>query len=210
MKKIIAIQHTQSEQHANGMIGSWRDWDLTKLGVEQARRMGKRLFEDINGERYVMYSSDLLRAKRTAQIIAETIDVNPMFTEALREFDLGEAVGNTKEWARANTKCKVWPQTIDWAESIDGKPFAGAESRRDVWNRILPFYNKIMTSNEENIMIVSHDGTLSLFYAMWLGFEINMLERYAISGKSGGVSFLVEDAEGHRMLTRLNDLSYIR
>jgi len=209
MKKIITIQHTQSEQHTNGMIGSWADWTLTDIGMEQARRIGQRLSAEIRDERYVMYSSDLLRARYTAQIVAEFLGIVPIFTDVLREFYLGEAIGKSKEWARANTQCKVWPQTIDWAVSVDEKPFIGAESKRDVWHRLLPFYNQIITSSEENIIIVSHDGTLSLFYAMWLGFEVNLLERCELSGKSGGVSFLVEDAERHRMITRLNDLSYI-
>jgi len=209
MKKIITIQHTQSEQHTNGMIGSWADWNLTGIGMEQARRIGQRLSEEIRDERYVMYSSDLLRARYTAQIVAGFLDIVPIFTDVLREFYLGEAIGKSKEWARANTQCKVWPQTVDWAVSVDEKPFIGAESKREVWHRLLPFYNQIITSPEENIIIVSHDGTLSLFYAMWLGFEVNLLERCELSGKSGGVSILVEDAECHRMITRLNDLSYI-
>ena len=40
MKQIITIQHTQSMHHLNGMVGSWTDWDLTPLGIEQARRIG--------------------------------------------------------------------------------------------------------------------------------------------------------------------------
>ena len=30
MRRIIAIQHTESMQHVNGMVGSWQDWDLTE------------------------------------------------------------------------------------------------------------------------------------------------------------------------------------
>ena len=209
MKKIITIQHTQSEQHTNGMIGSWKDWNLTDTGIEQARRIGQRLSAEIHDERYIMYSSDLLRAKRTAEIVAGFLDIVPIYTDDLREFHLGEATGKSKAWARANIQCEVWPQTIDCAESIDGKPFTGAESKRDVWNRLLPFYNRVMTSTEENILIVSHDGTLSLFYAMWLGLDMNMLENCALSGKTGGVSLLIEDKARHHMISRLNDLSYI-
>ena len=192
------------------MIGSWTNWDLTNIGIEQAQKIGQRLFAEIHDERYVMYSSDLLRARHIAQIVAGFLGVIPMFTEDLREFHLGEAIGKSKEWARANIQCKVWPQTIDWAESIDEKPFVGAETKREVWNRLLPFYNQVMKSPEENIIIVSHDGTISLFYAMWLGFEVDMIEKYGLSGKSGGVTFLVEDAARHHVITRLNDLSYIR
>lgn len=36
MKNIITIQHTQSIHHINGMVGSWTDWDLSELGIQQA------------------------------------------------------------------------------------------------------------------------------------------------------------------------------
>ena len=39
MREIITIQHTQSEQHLNQMIGSWFDWELTPLGIDQANNM---------------------------------------------------------------------------------------------------------------------------------------------------------------------------
>lgn len=210
MKNIITIQHTQSIQHTNGMIGSWRDWDLTELGACQAKRIGERLSLEIQNKRYVMYSSDLLRAKHTAEIVSEFLGIRPIFTDALREFNLGEAIGKSKEWARENLKCNVWSETIDWAENIDEIPFVGAESKRDVWNRLLGFYNQITSSGEENLIIVSHDGTLSIFFAMWLGLDINMLNKCNLSGKSGGVSFMREDADGKRIISRLNDLSYIR
>ena len=63
---------------------------------------------------------------------------------------------------------------------------------------------------EEYWILVSHAGTLGVFYAMWLGWNLEMLEKCALSGKSGGVSFLREDEAGHRMIERLNDMSYIR
>ena len=36
MKRIYTVQHTQSEHHTNGMVGSWTDWNLTVLGKQQA------------------------------------------------------------------------------------------------------------------------------------------------------------------------------
>ncbi len=38
MKNIITIQHTKSIHHTNGMVGSWTDWELSALGVQQANR----------------------------------------------------------------------------------------------------------------------------------------------------------------------------
>ena len=43
MKTIITIQHTQSVHHTNGMVGSWTDWDLSELGIHQARKIGEKL-----------------------------------------------------------------------------------------------------------------------------------------------------------------------
>lgn len=210
MKNIITIQHTQSLQHINGMIGSWRDWDLTDLGVLQAQRIGERLCEEIRQEDYVMYCSDLLRARHTAEIVAGYLGIKPRVTKALREFNLGEAVGKSKEWARQNPRCALWPQRIDWAVDPDGRPFAGAESRREVWNRLTDFCDGLLAGEEENLILVSHDGALSLFYAIWMGLGLEALQTCCLSGCAGGVSFLKEDAAHNRILCRLNDLSYVR
>ena len=48
MKRIITIQHCQSEQHINGMMGGWNDWELTELGSLQARRIGERLGAELD------------------------------------------------------------------------------------------------------------------------------------------------------------------
>ena len=39
MKNIITIQHTQSIHHTNGMVGSWTDWDLSGVGIQQANNI---------------------------------------------------------------------------------------------------------------------------------------------------------------------------
>jgi probable phosphoglycerate mutase len=111
MKNIIAIQHTQSIHHTNGMIGSWTDWDLSELGIEQARRIGERLSFEIANKQYVMYSSNLLRAKHTAEIVGSSLNITPILSDILRERNLGEAVGKSKEWAKLNSNCfekNIW------------------------------------------------------------------------------------------------------
>ena len=32
MKIIYTVQHTQSEDHVNGYVGAWGNWNLTDLG----------------------------------------------------------------------------------------------------------------------------------------------------------------------------------
>lgn len=201
MKNIITIQHTQSIHHTNGMVGSWTDWDLSELGVEQARRIGKRLSVEIYGKQYVMYSSDLLRAKHTAEIVGNSLNITPTITNVLRERNLGAAVGKSVKWLRENIECQE--------KTVDDKIFHDAESRKDVWNRLLPFYNRIMQSDNEHIIIVSHGDTLSIFNAMWLGMDVDMLNKCDLFGRAGGVSFMQESADGKHMVFRLSDMSYL-
>lgn len=73
MKTIITIQHTQSVHHTNGMVGSWTDWELSELGINQAKNIGDKLKGELGGREFVIYSSDLLRAKQTAEIVGECL-----------------------------------------------------------------------------------------------------------------------------------------
>jgi broad specificity phosphatase PhoE len=201
MKNIITIQHTQSANHINGMVGSWTDWELTDLGKEQARRIGVKLSTELCSKTFTMYASNLLRAKQTAEIIAGHMNTKPIFREVLRERNLGTAVGKSEQWVRENRECQE--------KTVDDRLFHDAESRRDVWNRLAPFYHEIMKNNEENILIVSHGDTLSVFNAMWLGLSAEMLNKCDMHGLPGGVSFMVEDTDGRHIIRRLSDLSYL-
>ena len=210
MKRIITIQHPQSEQHVNRMIGSWENWDLTENGVAQAHNIGKRLFTEIGADKYSIYSSDLLRAKHTAEIISGYLNTEPIYDNRLREFDLGNAVGHSKEWAKKNLCCPVWTNTIDWADTADGRVFCGAESRQEVWRRVSCFVNTVIARSCDNLILGSHSGTLSVLFSIWLGMDLETLNKCTFWGKSGGVSFLREDADGHHIISRLSDMSYIR
>jgi probable phosphoglycerate mutase len=200
VKNIITIQHTQSIHHTNGMIGSWTDWDISELGISQAENIGKNLAKELSGKNYKMISSDLLRAKHTAEIVAKHLKINYELTNVLRERNLGEAVGKSVEWAHANT--------IVWEKTIDDKAFKNSESRRDAWNRLTPFLKVIIESKDENVIIVSHGDTLSLFNAMWIGLEVEMLNQCDLFGMSAGVSFLYQNNDGKRIIKRLSDMSF--
>lgn len=136
MKKIITIQHTQSQHHLNGMVGSWTDWELSDLGKIQADNIGRKLSIELIGENYTIFSSDLIRAKQTADVVGKHLGVEPIYTELLRERNLGKAVGKSVLWLRENIECKE--------KTVEDKMFSDGESRKDVWNRLIPFFDEIM------------------------------------------------------------------
>lgn len=201
MKSIITIQHTESIHHTNGMVGSWTDWDLSELGIKQANNIGRNLSKELGNKKYVMYSSDLLRAKHTAKIIGKYLGVEPILVRELRERNLGRCVGKSVKWLKENIEKEE--------KSIDDKMFSDAESRRDEWNRLLPFFYELMASEHENIIIVSHGDLLSVFNSMWLGMEVEMLNKSELFGLAGGVTFMEETASGKRVIKRMSDMSYV-
>ena len=202
MKTIITIQHTQSVHHTNGMVGSWTDWELSELGIEQARRIGKKLKSELEGRKFVMYSSDLLRAKQTAENVGEYLDVTPVLRNELRERNLGKCCGKSVQWLRENLEHQE--------KTIDDRLFSDAESRRDEWNRLKPFFDEIMSNDEENIIIVSHGDLLSVFNTMFLNLGVESINNCEMFGLSGGVSYMFENNEGKRFIKRISDMSYIQ
>lgn len=201
MKTIITIQHTQSIHHTNGMVGSWTDLELSELGVEQAKRIGEKLKNELDGRTFVMYSSDLKRAKQTAENIGDFLGINPILKTELRERNLGKCCGKSVQWLKENLEQQE--------KTIDDRLFSDAESRRDEWNRLKPFFDEIMTKDEENIIIVSHGDLLSVFNAMFMNLGVESLNNSEMFGLSGGVSYMFQNNDGKRFIKKVSDMSYI-
>lgn len=202
MKTIITIQHTQSIHHTNGMVGSWTDWDLSDLGKNQAKRIGEKMAEEFAGWDFIMYSSDLKRARQTAELVGQQLGISPIFAAELRERNLGKCVGKSVQWLKEHIECQE--------RTIDDRMFSDAESRRDVWNRLFPFFQTILESPAENIILVSHGDLLSVFNVMFLGLDAETLNSADIFGLAGGVSRMFINDEGKRFIKKISDMSYIQ
>lgn len=200
MKTIITIQHTQSVHHTNGMVGSWTDWPLTDLGINQAKNIGIKLKAELSGKDFVMYSSDLQRARQTAEYVGNYLGLTPVLRYELRERNLGKCCGKSVLWLRENMERQE--------KTIDDRMFSDAESRRDEWNRLKPFFDEIMSSDKENVIIVSHGNLLSVFNVMFLGLDVDALNVCEMHGSAGGVSLMIEN-NGKRIIKRISDMSYI-
>lgn len=183
------------------MVGSWTDWDLTELGKIQADHIGKKLSDELAGKKVVLYSSDLKRAMQTAEEIAKYLGVEPIFRQELRERNLGKSCGKSVQWLRENIEC---PEN-----TVDDRLFSDGESRRDAWNRLKPFYDEVINSEEENIIIVSHGDLLSIWNAMYIGLPLESFYDVDIHGPAGGVSHMIIGDDGKHRVRHINDMSYI-
>ena len=155
----------------------------------------------VAGKKAILFSSDLKRAKQTAEAIAKHLGQEPIFRQELRERNLGRCCGKTVQWLRENIEC---PET-----TVDDRMFSDGESRRDAWNRLLPFYDEIMAGDEETVIIVSHGGILSIWNAMFLGLTVESCCHTEIHGPAGGVSHMFVSYDGKHRARHIADMSYL-
>ncbi|MDF2686963.1 MAG: phosphoglycerate mutase family protein, partial [Clostridia bacterium] len=204
MKRIITIQHCQSEHHVNKMVGGVTDWPLTELGLKQADNIGRALKQklgDTSG--YKMYSSDLKRASQTAEMVAKHLGLTPELHRELREINLGSATGKSGEWLNLNkTPC---PEGVSW---MYHRLLPDAETNAEMYERISGFVDMLEKSEDENIIVVAHGACLQMFAARWLKLSVKIMENTSIFGSSGGVSFMSERKDLVRVLNVWNDTSY--
>ena len=182
MKTILTVQHTESEHHINGHIGAWQDWALTERGRIQAFRIGKWLKQETGGISCRMYISPQLRARQTAEEINRTLGLEAVIREELREVNAGEGNGKSREWYKAHEA----PRGPGF--DPDYRPFPDAESDRELWERLTPFFREMMENEEENILVVSHGTTLSFLQSMLAGQSVEDRGKFRFNGNSGSVS----------------------
>lgn len=197
-KTIIMVQHTESEHHLNGMIGACFDWELTENGKKQANRIGQWLSSIKSIEEFHMYVSDRKRAMQTADEINEYLHLTPVVTGAIREVNAGEGNGKPVAWFRENEL--PHPPTYD----PDYRPFADAESDRDLWNRIYKFYEEIKNNDEERILIVSHGTALSYLQTMLFGDSLEDIPKRRFIGSSGSISRFELEESGRVVVRYIN------
>lgn len=146
MKKIVIIQHCQSEHHINNMSGGWTDTPLTELGRQQAEQVGLKLKQELTREEYALYSSDLLRGKQTADIVAEHLNLEVIEDIDLREINTGIAAGKTKDWCNENRN----PRNGTGFD-LDYREFDGGESWEGAFHQNENYNGGIMESRREEL-----------------------------------------------------------
>ena len=75
----------------------------------------------------------------TAEEINRSLGISPAIREELREVNAGMGNGKTREWYQENAT----PRGAVF--DPDHRDFPDAESDRELWNRILPFFQDMET-----------------------------------------------------------------
>ncbi len=200
-KRIILVRHGETRQHDEPMFIGQYDVPLSEEGCAQAQAAGqeivKLMAEDVEAELLGMdkfgkepmpaieriYSSDLVRAMETADIIADAINkAYPQLTEmtggpvrikrdpGLREISLGSWDGRPiREIA------EQYPEEYERrGKDIFSFKMRGAESFYDMQYRVKAAFRNILRNDDaKDIIIIAHSGVIRALENSIRGMQVS-------------------------------------
>lgn len=181
MNRIVLARHASTYSSSSGRLLGWLDEDLSRQGRREARRLSRVLASELHIEppcSRIVVTSDLLRASRTASVIARQISCEVHTLVALRERDFGEWSG----WKISDLR-REQPEVIDRfvRDPLSVDP-ASSEPMIAFRERVLSAWRLVvaLAGRYNYIITVTHDGFMRLLLRE-LGFkECTTLPLYAI------------------------------
>ncbi len=189
---IYLARHGETEWNKKNKVQGHSDISLNKTGEIQAKKLGEKL-KDVNFE--AVFSSDLIRAKRTAEIIILEKKLAVITTKALRERMFGRFEGKQVE----ELKNELGKLTIISKEKQKELALNDVENDEILMGRFIPFIKEVSLAYQgKNVLIVSHGGLIRAFLNR-AGFDMLKYSERPIKNaeylivKSDGVEFFFED-----------------
>ncbi|WP_188892687.1 histidine phosphatase family protein [Paenibacillus radicis (ex Gao et al. 2016)] len=155
MTRMGWIRHGSTAWNKEGRAQGQSDIPLDEEGVQQAERLAERL----SGEKWdVIYSSDLMRARATAEAVARRLQLGEVkLDERLREANGGQTEGTTEA-----ERIQKWGD--NWRElELD------RETRESLLERATAVLDEIAERHPgQNVLVVSHGALIGRAMETWI------------------------------------------
>ena len=157
---LILIRHGQSVWNAENRFTGWTDVDLSERGVKEAEEAGIELRDQVID---VIHTSDLIRAKRTAEIVI-LANVCSKDTMTKSDWRLNERnYGSLQGLNKAETAEKHGAEQVRiWRRSFDVAPPEG-ESLEMTAKRTIPYFEEEIRPDLESgmsVLVSAHGNSL--------------------------------------------------
>ena len=172
--KLVLVRHGQTDSNAAGRFQGQQDVPLNRIGRSQADALAERLVR-LKAARIV--TSDLLRARATADAIATASGVGVSVDERLREIDVGSWQGRTSVEVAAENS---------WFEEAlhSGRDFRRSETGEtaaEAGERVAAVLHELAEAHpRETTFVVGHGLALRVGMCLFLGLGLDA--SIAISG----------------------------
>lgn len=159
---VYFVRHGESASNAapGGMALPLERGDrLTERGFEQARAVAERL-GDAGATRIL--ASPLRRARETAEVIAERLDLEITEVEELRELRESEGFGGL---SLEDQRLRRWSEWMAEHGDDPDHSYRGGESFNEITARVLALQERLVADDVETTIAVSH-GIFMRFFLM--------------------------------------------
>ncbi|MFT3877311.1 MAG: histidine phosphatase family protein [Propioniciclava sp.] len=196
--RVFLIRHgRQSDARCNVDVG------LAEEGRQQAALTGHRMSDW--GIRRII-SSDLIRARQTAEIMNEHLGVPHQIVPELREISFGEMEGLTD--AEIAVRFAGFKRRQD-ALDLDLR-YPGGENAADLLQRVVPAVKAIVEAGEGPVAIATHGGVIRTLVSYVTQAPLARWRLVGTSLENGSITELAwKPGAGTFSLERFNDHAHL-
>lgn len=163
MTTILLVRHGETDWNRDGRWQGHSNTSLNARGREQAEQLADELTEEID----VVYSSDLARARETAEIVAGRLGLEVRTDPRLRERGFGSWEGLTRSEIeeRDGDALALW-RTGKGPGAHDAEPFDAFA------DRMVSFLEDVLDRHPgEEVLVVAHGGSIRVIHALASGLD---------------------------------------
>jgi broad specificity phosphatase PhoE len=157
---VLLARHGETDDNRPPLrFQGWRDTPLNDTG----RRQGAELAQRLSDEGVVsLWSSDLSRARETAEIVAARLGLRPRLDWRLREANRGEWEGRLfEDVAREEPE-----RYAAWMRAGAGWRFPGGESLGEQQRRVLACVRDARAAGELPALLICHGGSIRVMLCL--------------------------------------------
>jgi alpha-ribazole phosphatase len=198
--RLYLIRHGEVEGATSGKLLGRTDTPLSERGLEQSRQLAEVLS---TAQLSAVYSSDLQRARMTAETIAKQCELQIQVSAAWREIDMGEWEGRTIAALHDDAPLRIG-QLFENPASFK---YPGGESFADFTARVRGGIDQLLTIHTSgNVALVVHGGVCRAIIGTMLGVPMRNWLRLA---QEYGCLNVAEWYDGNPVLVSLNSRAVI-
>jgi len=161
MLEVLLLRHGQTEANREGIVQGHGDSPLSSEGVAACYSMAEKIRGFSISK---VYCSDMGRAMRTMELIAEKLPSLPgaVYLSELREIDFGRYTGRLKD--------EITPLILRH-KADTGKSYPDGESGDDLARRIERFVNmRLERDKGATILVITHYGVIETILRKFAGY----------------------------------------
>jgi probable phosphoglycerate mutase len=201
-RRLLLLRHGVTDWNREGRFQGQLDPPLSADGLDEARRLARRLASDAGLRPAHVLTSSLSRASQTADVVASTCGATLTVDPRLVEVGQGAWEGRTHTELAATDAARY----AAWRDGGGRLPPDG-ESRDSVRRRVAAAMDDLLLGDAWPLAIVSHGGALRLLAGALL--ELDAERAWALDLDNASLSALTQATDGAWRVDRWNDTLHL-